>query len=390
MGVKEYTGCLSYSNAIVCLIVCIFYKESFTLVLFRCNGSYELQVFRNGAKPRLIKTFQDRCIGVISGMDTDGIAYATQASEAACIILEQFDGSTCEIRSSIIPEDSSYTDDKLYITLDFQEAKKFWNLQRVPSTQTTVCLSQVTIEFEVKHSFFNTLVKAVDACHDEVITKVVPAKESDFGPPMKSPMLVGDRVINSLIQEDEHHKQALAKIADCQADSPPILINGPFGTGKTRLLALATYYFLQYGKHFRKRTCILLCAHHQASVEHLLERYFGLLKDRIGSVLEFKLLRLVNEKFKFHDSKYGKYCKTFSEALPDLKQTQDSMIIVTTTLSSLRLKELKKGFFTHIFMDEGAQCREPEAMAALTLATKDTKIIIAGDSYQVHTCKTTP
>ena len=349
-----------------------------------------MEIFRAGAgaRPQRIKSLIQRsyrlkhcCVGIISGMDTDGIAYATQASEAAIIIL---DGSPIEIRSSIIPEDSSYTDDKLYIELDFQEAEKFWKLR--PSMQTAVRLPEVTIEFEVKHSFFDTLVKAVDACHDELISKVVPTKESDFRPLTKSPMLVGDRVIDTLIHEDEHHKQALAKIADCQADSPPILINGPFGTGKTRLLALAAYYFLQYGKNFRKRTCILLCAHHQASVEHLLERYFGLMRDRLGSALNFKLLRLVNEKFKFRDSKYGQYCETFSDALPELKQDQDSLIIVTTTLSSLRLRELKKGFFTHIFIDEGAQCREPEAMAALSLATKDTKIIIAGDSYQVQTC----
>ncbi len=41
------------------------------------------------------------------------------------------------------------------------------------------------------------------------------------------------------------------------------------------------------------------------------------------------------------------------------------------------------GFFTHILLDEGAQAREPEAVAPLSLATKDTKIVIAGDPQQV-------
>ena len=34
-------------------------------------------------------------------------------------------------------------------------------------------------------------------------------------------------------------------------------------------------------------------------------------------------------------------------------------------------------------MDEGAQSREPEAVAPLTFASRDTKIIIAGDHKQV-------
>ena len=34
-------------------------------------------------------------------------------------------------------------------------------------------------------------------------------------------------------------------------------------------------------------------------------------------------------------------------------------------------------------MDEGAQAREPEAVAPLCLATKNTKIVIAGDQFQV-------
>ena len=50
----------------------------------------------------------------------------------------------------------------------------------------------------------------------------------------------------------------------------------------------------------------------------------------------------------------------------------------------LHLRDLfSPGFFTHILMDEGAQAREPEAVAPLCLATKDTKIVIAGDSSQV-------
>ena len=42
--------------------------------------------------------------------------------------------------------------------------------------------------------------------------------------------------------------------------------------------------------------------------------------------------------------------------------------------------------FTHILIDEGAQTREPETIAPLSMANCHTKIIIAGDNQQVHIC----
>ena len=42
-----------------------------------------------------------------------------------------------------------------------------------------------------------------------------------------------------------------------------------------------------------------------------------------------------------------------------------------------------KDYFTHILIAEGAQTREPETIAPLIMANKDTRIIIAGDSQQV-------
>ena len=59
-------------------------------------------------------------------------------------------------------------------------------------------------------------------------------------------------------------------------------------------------------------------------------------------------------------------------------------VVATTLLSALHLCQLfPPGFFTHILLDEGAQCREPEAIAPLSLALDNTQIVIAGDSNQV-------
>ena len=61
-------------------------------------------------------------------------------------------------------------------------------------------------------------------------------------------------------------------------------------------------------------------------------------------------------------------------------------LVITTFVLSLGLsKRLRPGHFTHIFIDEAAQAREPETIAAFSLAGRDTKIVIAGDHMQVHT-----
>ena len=62
-------------------------------------------------------------------------------------------------------------------------------------------------------------------------------------------------------------------------------------------------------------------------------------------------------------------------------------LIVSTCLTAKRIGDyppvLPSWFFTHIFLDEGAQMREPEAVAPLCMADENTKLVIAGDRFQV-------
>ena len=78
---------------------------------------------------------------------------------------------------------------------------------------------------------------------------------------------------------------------------------------------------------------------------------------------------------------YEKYYKTAKRMQ---RYACDVQLIVTTLATSRHLDGIiKQGHFTHILIDEGAQSREPEAVAPLTLANRDTKIVIAGDHKQV-------
>ena len=60
------------------------------------------------------------------------------------------------------------------------------------------------------------------------------------------------------------------------------------------------------------------------------------------------------------------------------------LVVVTTFLTAHNIQSVVgKNVFTHILIDEGAQTREPETIAPLSMANGCTKIVIAGDNQQV-------
>ena len=69
--------------------------------------------------------------------------------------------------------------------------------------------------------------------------------------------------------------------------------------------------------------------------------------------------------------------------------TRDDVLrhrVVITTLSASRVlfdKQLHRGFFTHILIDEAAQALEAETLTPLTLAGYRTKVVFTGDHMQV-------
>ena len=313
-------------------------------------------------------------------MDGDKIAYATQASEAAIIIIEQ----GIEIAADILPENFRHTDEKLYIAFNDTSERA---LRQALAVTNQPYENQVEVEFELKHSYFDNLHRAIEGLYPEVIAKLVP-EPTDFKPDIAIQRIPFPKYPNLKLDDDFPGDQfkALRVAAFTHCDAPPVLITGPFGAGKTRLLATATYFFLQEGKRNQQVTRILVCAHHQASADTFLECYFGLMVTDDDHPWRVNLTRLTSKDYHHRSGKYSQWYQTLFEfkrkTLYYAKQKW--LLIITTFLTSLHLREVfSPGFFTHILMDEGAQAREPEAVASFCLATNDTKIVIAGDPAQV-------
>lgn len=164
---------------------------------------------------------------------------------------------------------------------------------------------------------------------------------------------------------------------------PPILLIGPFGTGKTYTLAQAIKQLLT-----QPEAKILICTHSNSAADLYIKEY---LHPWIESGMEeAKPLRVYYHKrwVATVNSVVQKYCITDGAGnfrRPTVEDIMKHRIVVVTLSISMELSTLglPKGYFTHIFLDEAAQAMECEAIMPLALANEGTRIVLAGDHMQM-------
>ncbi|XP_061486900.1 helicase with zinc finger domain 2 [Rhineura floridana] len=161
---------------------------------------------------------------------------------------------------------------------------------------------------------------------------------------------------------------------------PPLLIYGPFGTGKTFTLAMATLEIIKQPK-----TRVLICTHTNSAADIYIREYFH---DYVTSGHPEAVplrVKYFGHVVKTTDPITQLYC-CFSPSrdafrFPTKEELDQHQIIITTCMLSQELG-LAPGYFSHILIDEAAQMLECETLVPLSLATSETRIILAGDHMQ--------
>ena len=313
----------------------------------------------------------------IYGLSGDQIMYVAQASECLYILK----GRELVATADILPGGHlNELDRKLLVGLKKSEVLELERYFQIDDEQFIT----ITNEFEVKHSFFDDLRRSLNNLSDSAIARIMPTAEH-FSTSLD---LDVNRVAYSWhfsMKLDEECQFPALQLVLFSRSLAPVIIPGPFGTGKTRVLAVAAYNFVETAKQNNRVCHVLVCSHHQVSADTFIESYFGAMW-KVGLVrltrknyyytggLAYKHLYVPLDTFR-RQVKAGHYIKS--------KQ----LVIVTTFLTALNIGNLfGDDFFTHILLDEGAQVREPEAVAPLCMANSNTKIVIAGDSKQVSQC----
>lgn len=245
----------------------------------------------------------------------------------------------------------------------------------------------IDIDFQFKHSRTHMchLHRAIDRLPDEVISAhllgaVGHTQDRHHVTPKipKTPM-------NADFADNARQKEAIRLVLS-HSSPVPVIIHGPFGTGKTRLLNEAVR-LLTMGSN-RK---VLVCTQSNHAADLYVKEFHQFKSDGLSDA---RIVRICFpwRKVNTVPSIVRTYCVYREEAREFVMPTAadldkpGSLVVVTTLITASRLVEahLRSGFFSHIIIDEAAQATEPETLTPLALASRDTVIVLAGDSRQVR------
>lgn len=339
----------------------------------RCNGMYLITTYGN----------QDGKIHGSIKMSSTQVAYVKQAAVGL-----KFTFYTPMVNGPLLapqveaefskPKRDDHThmhaDDIVYfaITLDGLKVVRIYCQYLLHKTTKLECY----VQFVLKHHYFASLHKSLENLKAHVISKLNP-RPDDLNLSLKQIKFLPKPKTESLDLDSEYQFIALKKMMGCSSNAI-FLVTGPFGTGKTRLLATAAYNFLKI-----PNARVLICTCHSQSTDTYINDYFGPMVDK-GLLNGNTLLRLVAKSTPHTNLKRCYECYAKNSLDPNQEALKAKALVVTTFINTQQLFQLRVAPFTHILIDEGAQAREPETVAPLALADKHTKIVIAGDHLQVR------
>jgi len=296
--------------------------------------------------------------GSLVGLNSDDVAYIQQNAVQAEIQVND----TVKISAEIFKYNVS-NDELDVVNVRFTD-EEFCVLQ----SESEVASSRFTVHFILKHSYYCNLHRSLDRLSLNMIKCLLPVYPSSQQ--KKLPKLKSYYGLDK-----EYQLPALKKMMACDS-SAPFLVTGPFGTGKTVLLATAAAKFLE-----TRSNRVLICTSHLQSADAYIDNYFGPMLE--NGFIRCSVKRLTPKDYVLY---HGHYQHLFTDGREERDQNEirNCRLIITTFLKAPHLQIFcKVRPFTHILIDEGAQTREPEAIAPLCLADDNTKIIIAGDHLQV-------
>ncbi len=303
----------------------------------------------NEMRMRHLKRYQ--MFGILDGIDCEDFAYVKQASSSVTIFYDSHK-ATADLCYHSIKAESLY---RIFLAFPHFSEVFFQSLN-------------VGVQFNLKESYFKDLINSVENL--VVVPRLIP---SNFENIVHKENLA---ICSEYCSQEQF--DALKIIVNSPPQSPPVLLTGAFGTGKSRLLALCALYLLS--KRSRSAVRVLVCTQQRFSADKFLDYYTSIFwENRNDNVF-------VIRDYGYGGLEYGKkkYYFTSEKFKHIISSTKfRNMLVITTCLTAPHLSGLPMGYFNHIFIDEGSHMREPEAVSPLWLANDLTKIVIAGDTNQV-------
>ncbi|XP_071943710.1 3'-5' exoribonuclease HELZ2-like [Antedon mediterranea] len=246
---------------------------------------------------------------------------------------------------------------------------------------------QIEVQFQVDRLLFCEMHYAVDSLENMDFVFPVPGNE------LAIPVVCSTENLN---KKQHQAVEYMHKAGTTTVNGPPLVIYGPFGTGKTRTMAESVKKIL-----LKHGTTVLICTMSNSGadlyiIEHLDEYLKTYQHQRPTKKKTYKkrpkptLLRVYQPERRIatiHPD-VRKYClvdkATNTINLPTRDDVKRSRVVICTLNMALRLVSLNlKGHFTHILIDEAGQALETQAIMPLAMAEWKTCVAIAGDHIQM-------
>lgn len=325
-------------------------------------------------------------VGYVIMKDADSAKYVMQASQTVRLMLTNgvfIEADIVPLFKHKIEYFSNLKMEHVPVTLKSSFAASFKAYCIRHQRDISKPITKIKAKFLIKHQYFQDLHHAIDNIPQVIVQKLFPsvavAKRSIHKD--DNDLFNVKAHLQSPFEPDKLQLQAISSMLSANAGTPSLLV-GPFGTGKTHVLACMAAAIVNEDATAK----VLIATHHNKSAETFVSKYFGTLESTKSLPPTVAPIRIATKDW--CDDLEKPYSVRFNDPVITKELLDERRIVVTTFLTALRfasMEKLPRGYFTHILIDEGAQTREPEAIAPLIFADGRTKIIIAGDHLQVIT-----
>ncbi|PFH46787.1 hypothetical protein AMATHDRAFT_7405 [Amanita thiersii Skay4041] len=192
------------------------------------------------------------------------------------------------------------------------------------------------------------------------------------------------RLYNENIASNARQMQAVSSIVKLPPGSPPFVVFGPFGTGKTSTIIEAMLQVLNSNPQAR----VLACAPSNSAADLLVTK----LRSHLDKEIMFRFNAPSRLRIKVPDD-VMEYSYIKDDPHSDIRPFGVPMFrikrfrVVVSTCGSASFAAgigMPRGHFTHIFIDEAGQATEPEALLSVkTIADPNTNVVLSGDPKQL-------
>jgi len=233
---------LIFQNPVTYLLV----HCSIILLIVVCRCDRELDIYFHDK--------DDNRNGRLIGLDSNDVAYIQQSATHVEIEVDD---------AIIVAEILNHSSDELDVLyVKFNDGDYF-----ILKTKIKSACRCFAVHFILKHSYFQNLHRSLNRLSVTMIDRLFPC----YPPPRKTKLPKIPKPKSHLLYLDWKYQQLALKKMIAYDSSVPFLITGPFGTGKTRLLATAAVSILQLNSNNR----VLICTSHLQSADEYINRYFG-------------------------------------------------------------------------------------------------------------------